>query len=40
MSSVVLRTVNDIITRATPLKIMLIPTRVPIAHNELDGHCM
>src|SRR5208282_1051920 len=37
--SVALRTANDIITRATPLKIMLIPTSVPIAQAELDGHC-
>jgi hypothetical protein len=37
---VALRTANDIITRATPLKIMLIPTSVPMAHAELDGHCM
>jgi len=37
--SIALRTANDIITRATPLKIMLMPTRVPIAQAELDGHC-
>src|SRR5208337_3101770 len=37
--SVALRTANDIIARATPLKIMLIPTSVPIAQAELDGHC-
>jgi hypothetical protein len=35
-----LRTANDIAVRATPLMIMLTPTRVPIAHAELDGHCM
>ena len=34
-----LRTANEIITRVMPLMIMLIPTRVPIAHAELDGHC-
>jgi len=34
------RTVNDSITRESPLMIMLTPTSVPIAHNELDGHCM
>jgi hypothetical protein len=31
------RTAIDIITRLTPLMIMLIPTRVPIAQAELDG---
>ncbi len=30
---------NDNIIRVIPLMIMLMPTRVPIAHNELDGHC-
>ncbi len=40
MTSVALRTANDIITRAMPLKIRLTPTRVPMAHAELDGHCM
>ncbi len=38
--SAALRTASDIITRATPLKIMLMPTSVPIAQAELDGHCM
>jgi hypothetical protein len=35
---VTLRTASDSITRETPLMIMLMPTRVPIAHAELDGH--
>lgn len=35
-----LRTVIDIMTRATPLKIRLMPTSVPSAQAELDGHCM
>src|SRR5579864_1810493 len=35
-----LRTASDRETRAIPLKIMLTPTRVPIAQAELDGHCM
>lgn len=34
-----LRTANDSITRLTPLMIMLTPTKTPIAHAELDGHC-
>jgi len=38
--SLALRAANDIITRATPLKIMLMPTSVPIAQTELKGHCM
>jgi len=37
---VTLRTANDIITRVTPLMIMLTPTRIPIAQKELNGHCM
>ena len=36
--SIAWRTAHDIITRATPLKIMLMPTSVPIAQAELDGH--
>ena len=35
-----LRTANDSITRVAPLRIMLTPTKVPIAQAELDGHCM
>ncbi len=35
--AVSLRTASDIITRATPLMIMLTPTSVPIAQAELDG---
>jgi hypothetical protein len=31
------RTADDIITRATPLMIMLTPTSVPIAQAELEG---
>jgi hypothetical protein len=38
--SATLRTANDSITRVTPLMIMLTPTSVPIAHAELDGHCL
>jgi len=37
-AAAVLRTANDSITRATPLMIMLTPTKVPIAQTELDGH--
>ena len=33
------RTANANINRVTPLMIMLMPTNVPIAHLELDGHC-
>lgn len=40
ITPVALRTAIDIPTRATPLKIRLMPTSVPIAHAELDGHCM
>jgi hypothetical protein len=36
---VAFRTASDSITRVTPLMIMLTPTRTPIAHAELDGHC-
>src|SRR5580692_7022167 len=25
--------------RVVPVRIMLIPTNVPITHSELDGHC-
>ena len=32
-----MRTARDIITRATPLKIRLMPTRVPIAQAALEG---
>lgn len=35
-----LRSAIDNITRATPLMIMLMPTSVPIAQAELDGHCI
>ena len=35
--SVSFRIPSDIITRATPLMIMLTPTKVPIAQAELDG---
>jgi hypothetical protein len=31
---------KDKITRDTPLRIMLTPTKVPISQAELDGHCM
>ena len=34
------RTASDSMMRVTPLMIMLIPTSVPIAHAELDGHCI
>jgi hypothetical protein len=37
---VALRTANETITRVTPLKMRLTPTKVPIAQAELDGHCM
>ena len=37
-AAVALRTANDSITLATPLMIMLTPTKVPIAQTELDGH--
>jgi hypothetical protein len=36
---VTLRTANENITREMPLKIMLIPTNVPIAQAELVAHC-
>jgi hypothetical protein len=35
-----LRNANDSITRASPLMSKLTPTSVPIAHSELEGHCM
>jgi hypothetical protein len=35
---VALRTASEIMTRVTPLMIMLTPTSVPIAQAELDGH--
>ena len=35
-----LRIANDSVTRVSPQMIMLTPTKVPIAHAELDGHCM
>ena len=38
IAAAALRTANDSITRATPLMIMLTPTKVPIAQTELDGH--
>jgi hypothetical protein len=34
-----LRTAIDSMTRVNPLIIMLIPTSVPMAQAELDGHC-
>jgi hypothetical protein len=40
MVSAALRTANETITRVTPLKMRLTPTKVPIAQAELDGHCM
>lgn len=40
MDAVALRTVEATITRVTPLKMRLTPTKVPIAQAELDGHCM
>jgi len=33
----IFRAANDSITRVMPLTIMLTPTRVPNAHNVLDG---
>jgi hypothetical protein len=39
ISVVALRTASDMATRVMPLKIMLTPTRVPIAQAELEGHC-
>jgi hypothetical protein len=35
----IFRTAIDSISRVTPLMIMLIPTKVPIAHTELEGQC-
>lgn len=32
------RTVNEIINRVNPLKSILKPTTVPIAHQLLSGH--
>jgi hypothetical protein len=26
--------------RVVPVRIILIPTNVPITHNEFDGHCL
>jgi hypothetical protein len=34
-----LRTAKATITRLTPLKMRLMPTKVPMAQAELDGHC-
>jgi hypothetical protein len=39
VSVVTLRTASDMATRVMPLKIMLTPTRVPMAQAELEGHC-
>src|SRR5208337_326875 len=33
------RAARLIISRVVPVMIMLIPTSVPITHNELEGHC-
>ncbi len=40
VGSVTFRIPIDIMTRATPLMIMLTPTSVPIAQAELDGQCI
>jgi hypothetical protein len=39
MADVARRTANDSMTRLNPLMIRLAPTKVPIAHAELEGHC-
>ena len=38
-AGLVSRTANESITREIPLKIKLIPTKVPMTQTELDGHC-
>ena len=35
-----LRTAKVSAMRVMPLIIRLTPTRMPIAHSELEGHCM
>ena len=37
VGALIRRTAIDIISRVTPLMIMLTPTSVPIAQAELDG---